>query len=151
MNYSPYGYNPRFAPQMAAPAFYGGVAPAVAGMAPQSAPVAAGGQVSGGFAVQPVSSREEALAVIADPLVSGVLLPDLGHGVIYMKRFNPQTGTSDFGEFVLVQPKPVPEPSAAPQPELVTVDVFNSTVEKLREEIRSVKAGRGKREVAADE
>ena len=147
MNYFPYGYNPRFAPQMAAPAFYGGVAP-VAGMAPQSAPVAAGGQVSGGFAVQPVTSREEALAVIADPLVSGVLLPDLGHGVIYMKRFNTQTGTSDFGEFLFAPAQPAAQEEKA---EVVTVDVFNATVEKLRAEIAAVRGGRGKREVAADE
>lgn len=148
MNYPNYMYNARFAPQMAAPAFYGGVA-AVPGAFPQSAPAPAGGQNPGGFVVQPVTSREEALAVIADPLASGVLLPDLGHGVIYMKRFNPQTGTSDFGEFSYVQPQQTAP--AEERPEVVTMDVFNSTVEKLRAEIAAAKGTRGKREVVADE
>ena len=60
-----------------------------------------------------------------------------------------QTGTSDFGEFSYVQPQ-----QAAPaeeKPEVVTMDVFNSTVEKLRTEIAAVKSTRGKREVVADE
>ena len=149
MNYPTYGYTPKFGPQMPSPGFYGSPAPAPVYSSPP--PTAAGnGPISGGFGVQPVTSKEEALAVIADPMVAGVLMPDLSHGVIYVKRFNPQTGASDFGEFAYVQSKSA-EKNATAAPELVTLDVFNSTVEKLREEIRSIKSGKAKKEVSADE
>ena len=131
MNYSPYGYSPVFAPQRPSGAFYGGTAP-IPAYAPQSAPAPQNGQISAGFAVQPVTSREEALAVIADPLAAGVLLPDLGHGVIYMKRFNPNTGASDFGEFRLAQP-------AAENPvetvEYVSRKDFEAALAQLRAEL----------------
>lgn len=144
MNYQPYGYYPRYGAAAPAPAFYGGVAP-VPAPAAQSATAAATGGISPGFAVQPVSSKEEALAVIADPMASGVLLPDLAHGVIYVKRFNPQTGTSDFGEFALVQ-----QPAATENGAVVTVEMLNSAMEKLRAEF-AAKGGRGKREAGNDE
>lgn len=133
MNYQPYGYNPRFAPQMAAPAFYGSPPP-VPAYAPASAPAPTGGQISGGFAVQPVTSREEALAVIADPLSSGVLLPDLSHGVIYVKRFNTNTGASDFGEFALVQPVASVE-KPAETVEYLTRKEFDNAIAQLRSEL----------------
>lgn len=144
MNYPSYGYAPRFGPQTASPAFYGGVA-SVPAYAPQSAPAPAAVGGSGGFGVQPVSSREEALAVIADPLAAGVLLPDLGHGVIYVKRFNPQTGISDFAEFVCAQPQPAPDGGG-----VVTVEMLNNAMEKLRAELASSRS-RGKQEAVDGE
>lgn len=136
MNYPTFGYNPRFAPQMAAPAFYGAPAP-VPAFQPASAPVPQNGQAAALFAVQPVTSREEAVAVIADPLSAGVLLPDLAHGVIYVKRFNPNTGASDFGEFQLVQTQATPVEKPVETPEYVTVRHFEEALAQLRSELTS--------------
>ena len=139
MNYPAYGYNPAFGAQR----------PPVPAYVPQSAPVPQNGQISGNFAVQPVTSREEALAVIADPMSAGVLLPDLAHGVIYVKRFNPNTGASDFGEFLLVQPRqaaPVEKPVETA--EYVTRKDFEDALAQLRADLTP----KGKRkEAAADE
>ena len=148
MNYPTFGYNPRFAPQMAAPAFYGAPAP-VPAFQPASAPAPQNGQNGALFGVQPVTSREEAVAVIADPLSAGVLLPDLAHGVIYVKRFNPNTGASDFGEFQLVQPQQAaPVEKAVEDPEYVTRRDFEEALSQLRSEL-APKAKR--KEAAADE
>ena len=144
MNYPSYNYMPRFGPQTASPAFYGGVA-SVPAYAPQSAPAPASVGSAGGFGVQPGSTREQALAVIADPLAAGVLLPDLAHGVIYMKRFNPQTGTSDFAEFICEQPQ-----AAANSGAVVTVEMMNAALDQLRAELTSGR-GRGKREASDGE
>jgi len=139
--YQPYQY-PVFASQTRPGAFgQAGGYPGTA-LPAQNAPAPVSGPQAGGFLVQPVTSREEALAVIADPMAAGVLMPDLGHGVIYLKRFNSQTGASDFGEFALTAPRQ--EPAAQPAEELVTLSVFNSTVERLREEIAAAKKTTGK-------
>lgn len=63
-----------------------------------------------GFLCRPVTSREEALGVQTDYFSPGTLMPDLGHGIVYMKRFNQNTGASDLFEFALVQ-----EEAKAPQ------------------------------------
>ena len=62
-----------------------------------------------GFRVQPVTSREEAMAVQTDFFGLGTILPALAQGVIWVKRFNPCTGASDMLEFRLVQPIPIRE------------------------------------------
>lgn len=143
--------NPGFGPQTAYTGFSGAFGPSPQ-MNPASAPAPVSAPTTAGFGVQPVSSREEALAVIADPLSAGVLLPDLGHGVVYMKRFNPNTGASDFAEFAFVQPKAAESAPAPAQEELVTLSVFNSTVEKLRSEIAAMKGGgKSRKEAAPDE
>lgn len=46
-----------------------------------------------------VTSREEALGVPVDFMGGVTVLPDLSHGRIYTKVFNPQTGNADFVEF----------------------------------------------------
>lgn len=132
MNYPGYGYNPRFAPQMAPAGFSAPVGYPSPQMMPQSAPAPVSAPNAGGFCVQSVTGREEALAVIADPMSAGVLLPDLGHGVIYFKRFNPNTGTSDFAEFALVQP----HVENAPEPDpFVTRKDFEAALAQLRAEL----------------
>lgn len=147
MNYFNYGYSPGFAPQRPAGAFYGAPAP-VPVFQPASAPAPQSGQTAALFAVQPVTSREEAVAVIADPLSAGVLLPDLAHGVIYVKRFNPNTGASDFGEFQLVQPQAASVEKSVDTPEYVTRKDFEDALAQLRAEMTP----RAKRkEAAADE
>ena len=52
-----------------------------------------------GFACRAVTSREEAVAVQVDFLGPGTIMPDLGHGAIYLKKFNPSTGACDFFAF----------------------------------------------------
>lgn len=147
MNYPAYGYNPAFGAQRPPAAFWG-APPPVPAFQQQSAPAPGNGQNLAGFLVQPVTSREEALAVIADPMVSGVLLPDLGHGVIYMKRFNPQNGTSDFLEFSFVQPTQAVE-KAVETPEYVTRKDFDEAMAQLRAEL--VPRGKRLKEVAAQD
>lgn len=148
MNY-PYGYNARFTPgfgaQMPSTGFSGAMGYPSPQMQPASAPAPVSVPSAGGFNVQPVSSREEALAVIADPLSAGVLLPDLGHGVIYVKKFNPNTGASDFGEFAFVAPKPVPVENPVENMEWVARKDFEAAMEQLRNEIAALKRpGKGK-------
>lgn len=55
------------------------------------------------FLCRPVTSREEALAVPADFMSNGTIMPDLGHGMIYLKRFDSNTGLSNMFEFAMVQ------------------------------------------------
>ena len=62
-------------------------------------------QMSPAFACHPVGSREEAVAAQTDYFSAGLVMPDLSHGMIYLKRFNQQTGASDFFEFRAVQPE----------------------------------------------
>lgn len=64
---------------------------------PPSAPAQAAQQ---GFGCRPVTSREEALAMAPEYFGPGTIMPDLAHGAIYLKRFNQNTGASDFYEFV---------------------------------------------------
>lgn len=108
-NYPPYyGVNP-YVGQMG----YGQTAPQQ--MAQQSV-----------FACRPVTSREEAIAAQTDYFSSGLVMPDLAHGIIWLKRFNPNTGASDFYEFHLAQPE---QPKA---PEYVTREEFNEFVNRMK-------------------
>lgn len=66
-------------------------------------------QPSNGFACRPVTSKEEAMAVQVDFFGPGTVMPDIGHGVIYLKRFNNNTGSCDIFEFV-AQTSKEPEP-----------------------------------------
>ena len=76
-------------------------------------------QAQANFSCRPVTSREEALAMQTDFLSAGMIMPDLAHGVIYLKRFNPNTGASDLMEFAFRQP-------ADGAAQFVTVEEFNS-------------------------
>ena len=49
-----------------------------------------------GYTCRPVTSREEAVAVQTDYFSPGTIMPDLGHGMVYIKRFNQNTGSSAF-------------------------------------------------------
>lgn len=66
---------------------------------------------NGGYACRPVTSREEAVASQVDFLGPGSIMPDFGHGMIYFKRFNPNSGSAEFYDFAIQQ-----APQAAPQP-----------------------------------
>lgn len=91
------------------------------------------------FSCRPVTSREEAVAVPADFFSLGTIMPDLSHGVVYLKRINQQTGASDFFEFVYRQPE------AEQTPEYITRQEFEEFVKSLQPKKK------GKQEVNEDE
>lgn len=93
------------------------------------------------FACHPVTSREEAVAAQTDYFSAGLVMPELSRGMIYLKRFNPQTGASDFYEFKLVQPE------ETPKVEYVTREEFD----KFRDELKTKKASVKKKEVIEDD
>ena len=98
MDYPQYYQQP---PQQPQQQFYGGYQRPIQ-QVQQAAPP--------GYVCKPVTSREEAVATSTDYFSLGVVMPDLGHGMIYLKRFNQQTGSSDFFEFqryIPEQPAPV--------------------------------------------
>lgn len=59
-----------------------------------------------GYICRPVTCREEAVAAQVDYFSAGLVMPDFARGVIYVKRFNSNTGASDFGEFKYSPPQP---------------------------------------------
>ena len=115
----------------------GGYAPQGTWM-PQRQEIAPGFQSGGprveqqiGFCCRPVTSRLEAEAVQVDFIGPGTVMPDLSHGKIYLKRFNPNTGASDFLEFAFQTPQAPPEP-----PKYATMADLNALwaeVSKLKE------------------
>lgn len=120
-NYGGFNTMPTYNPQNFAPA------PVQPPTQPQT--VQSGVTAPSGFSCRPVTSRLEAEAVQVDFLGPGTIMPDLGHGVIYLKRFNPNTGASDFVVFAMEQMQ-----EAAPV-QYATIEDINA----LREEIESLK------------
>lgn len=86
-----------------------------------------------GFRTQPVASREEAMAVQTDFFGPGVIMPCLGQGVIFLKRFNQNTGSSDLFEFVYAPPQPKQELAG----EFVPMNLFR----QLAMEVEQLKKG----------
>lgn len=80
-----------------------------------------------GFSVRPVASREEAMAVQTDFFGPGILMPCLGQGTIWLKRFNANTGASDLLEFVYAPPR------QEPTGEFVPMDLFRQLAEKVNQ------------------
>lgn len=58
-----------------------------------------------GYNCRPVTSREEALAVQVEFFGPGTLMPDIAHGVVYLKRFDQNTGNCDLITFTAEMPK----------------------------------------------
>lgn len=111
-----YGAPAGYAPQM-------GVMPSPTPVMAQAASPAA---QQNNFVCRPVTSREEALAVQADFFGLGTVMPDLNHGVIYLKRINQQTGGAEFYEFV------IRKPDQEKQPEYVTREEFDKFVQSFQ-------------------
>lgn len=84
----------------------------------------------GGFMCRPVTSRLEAEAVQVDFIGPGTLMPDLSHGAIYLKRFNPNTGASDFLEFVYQKPQEPPAP--VQYATVAELNALRAEIEQLR-------------------
>lgn len=97
------------------------------------------------FICRPVASKEEALGVPVDFMGAPMFFPDLAHGVIYMKRFNTNTGAADVFEFHGQQAQ-----TQAPASSFAPLDEFNAmkqTIAQLQAEIDQLKkpAGRAKK------
>lgn len=95
------------------------------------------------FVCRPVASKEEALGVPVDFMGSPMFFPDLAHNVIYVKRFNTNTGAADVFEFHGAQEQVVP-PSFAPLDEF---NVMKDAIVRLQNEVEQLKkpAGRAKK------
>jgi len=79
-----------------------------------------------------VSGREEAVAAQVLPDGNTNVFIDSGHGRIYTKKLDSQTGIVDFREFVDVQPQPPTDASA----QCVTMEMFaalQAEVEQLKQ------------------
>lgn len=128
-SYAPYGYNPQqtYMPQQQT-------------MQPQQMQTP---QMAQAFACHPVTSREEAVAAQTDYFSAGLVMPDLSHKTIYLKRFNQQTGASDFYEFRLVQDGQKEQAEAV---QYVTVEEF----EKFQKELTRRFGGKIKGEVVEE-
>lgn len=72
------------------------------------------------FLCRPVTCREEAVGTPTD-FTRPMLFPDISHGMIYLKRFNPNTGSSDILDFKQVMPNEV-----IPEQNYVTRQEFDS-------------------------
>lgn len=92
---------------------------------PQNAPT---GQQ--GFSVRPVASREEAMAIQTDFFGPGILMPCLGQGTIWLKRFNQNTGASDLLEFIYAPPQAPKQESPG---DYVPMDLFRQLVDKVNQ------------------
>lgn len=103
------------------------------------------------FFCRPVASKEEALGVPVDFMGSPMFFPDIAHNVIYMKRFNTNTGAADVFEFHGQQAQQNNQtPSFAPLDEF---NVMKDTIARLQSEVEQLKkpAGRVKKNDLPDE
>lgn len=89
-----------------------------------------------GFVCRPVTSREEAVAVQVDYLGPGTLMPDLGHGVVYFKRFNSNTGGADFLTFKLHEEPQAPAVEFALRQD---IDALQASIDRLGAEVERLK------------
>ena len=117
-NYQPYsgsGYNPGGYQQQTAP------------MQPQQP-----AQTTGGYVCRPVTCREEAVAAQVDYFSAGLVMLDLAHGVIYLKRFDPNTGASSFHDFKYAPPAPPVESGSIDPAQFVTRKEFDEFARRMQ-------------------
>lgn len=93
--------------------------------------------MQGGLKVIPVGSITEAQAVPTDFMGDTLLMPDFGHGAIYMKVLNPNTGGAIFRVFKLE-----PEMQANAQAATQNYDA-KTEIDKLRAEIEALRKDLG--------
>lgn len=106
------------------------------------------------FYCRPVASAEEARAVPVDFNGKPMLFPQLNAGRIYVKIFDPGSGSAIFREFRMAEPEAEAQTPAVAFAPMSAVEQLSQTVAELQNEVRQLKNG-GKRkaqqEVAADE
>lgn len=99
----------------------------------------ASAQSAGGYICRPVTSREEALATPIDFMSAGIIMPDFAHGMIYVKRFNSQTGSAEFGDFAIAPP-PAPNRNTTVDYALKTdIEMLNNAFNELKNEFDKFK------------
>lgn len=76
-----------------------------------------------------VASREEAVATPTD-FTRPIVMLDFGHGAVYVKRFNPNTGMGELLDFKQLSPN-----EAAPAQEFVTRQEFDKFCSELMRRI----------------
>ena len=76
-----------------------------------------------------VASREEAVATPTD-FNTPIVMLDFGHGAVYVKRFNPNTGMGELLDFRQIAPN-----EAAPTQEYVTRQEFDKFCSDLMRRI----------------
>jgi hypothetical protein len=114
---------------------------------PQPQQTAPQPQVQSGFICRPVTSREEALATPCDFMAAGVIMPDMAHGMVYIKRFNSQTGASDFADFAYTPPT-APAKDTADYTPRADFDKLCAAFAALQTEVEKMKnPTKGKKEV----
>ena len=86
------------------------------------------------YALQPVSSKEEAVAARIEFASLGTIMPDPVHGLIYLKCFNKDTGGVDFITFAPHQEPAPPEYATAQD-----VGEMRRTINRLVEEVEILK------------
>ena len=87
-------------------------------------------QTTGGYICRPVTCREEAVAAQVDYFSAGLVMLDLAHGMIYVKRYNSNTGLSDWGEFKNCPPQP--EAPAVDPAQFVTRKEFDEFARRMQ-------------------
>lgn len=140
----PHSYYPQSQPQMQAPAnlYAQQFTPQQPAQAPQQ-PQAQQSNNNSGYTCKPVTSREEAVSAPTNYLGAGDISVDLSHGMIYLKRFNRQTGGSDFFDFRVFDPSAVAQPVQQPQQptqDYVYAATFNSVIGNINDELTTLRA-----------
>ena len=140
MSFQPYNYQPAYNPYASSMPFpprqdYVGTQ----GCIQQSNLVNASLQNQQSFSCRPVTSREEAVAAQIDFMGPGTIMPDLGHGMIYLKRFNPNTGSSDFLLFTLQSQDQEKTDQTVAFASLQDLTDLKDTVNRLEDEIERLK------------
>lgn len=95
-------------------------------------------------ASRPVTNREEAVSTPADFSGALMVFPDLSNNRIYLKRWNMQTGSADFGEFAPVIPANNEPQKTVAFASLEDFQGLQETVADLQEEINRLKKPAGK-------
>ena len=88
-----------------------------------------------GFVVRPVASPEEAKAIPTDFSGAVTLMPDLPHGVIYVKVLNYNDGTSVFASYRLDVPPPPPEYATRQELESLRAEIARLTEGAVRYDV----------------
>ena len=85
----------------------------MAGRQPQPAQNQGNNNGQAVFPCVPVMSRAEAERAEIDCFGPGLIMTNLGQGMVYLKRFNPQKGEVEVLDFAFVPPPPPPAPAPA--------------------------------------
>lgn len=144
MAYNPYGYQPYNAPYSPMQAYQPPVYPQTQQMVPAASQPQQQGNQGLSNASRPVTNREEAMGVPADFSGALMVFPDLSNNRVYLKRWNMQTGSADFGEFAPVIPANNEPQKTASFVSLEDFQNLQETVETLQEEINRLKKPAGK-------